>query len=86
MVGEKQPSREFVMPDEVCPLLAVYLLVLSILKHTTYTHTYARTYTHTYARTYTHTQVGAMVAYLCSNEARQVTGATLSIDGGWTIK
>ena len=78
MVGEKQPSREFVMPDEVCPLLAVYLLVLSILKHTTYTHTYARTYTHT--------QVGAMVAYLCSNEARQVTGATLSIDGGWTIK
>ena len=39
------------------------------------------------AHTHTHTlQVGAMVVYLCSDEARQVTGSTLTIDGGWTIK
>jgi 3-hydroxybutyrate dehydrogenase len=28
--------------------------------------------------------VAAMVLYLCSDAARQVTGANLSIDGGWT--
>ena len=27
--------------------------------------------------------IGAMVLYLCSDAARTVTGATLSIDGGW---
>ena len=29
-------------------------------------------------------QVGSMVVYLCSEDARQVTGSTLTIDGGWT--
>ena len=28
--------------------------------------------------------VGAMVVYLCSDEARQVTGQAMTIDGGWT--
>jgi 3-hydroxybutyrate dehydrogenase len=28
--------------------------------------------------------VAAMVLYLCSDAARQITGANLSIDGGWT--
>jgi 3-hydroxybutyrate dehydrogenase len=31
-------------------------------------------------------EVGAMVVYLCSEEARQVTGSTLTIDGGWTTR
>jgi len=29
-------------------------------------------------------QVAAMVVYLCSDAAAQITGANLSIDGGWT--
>jgi len=28
--------------------------------------------------------IGAMAVYLCSDGARTVTGASLSIDGGWT--
>ena len=49
-------------------------------------HTHTRTHTHTHTHTQTCTQVGAMVAYLCSDEARQVTGSTLTIDGGWTVR
>jgi 3-hydroxybutyrate dehydrogenase len=30
--------------------------------------------------------VGAMAVYLCSNEAETITGAALSIDGGWTAQ
>jgi 3-hydroxybutyrate dehydrogenase len=30
--------------------------------------------------------VAALVLYLCSNAARQITGANLSIDGGWTAE
>lgn len=31
-------------------------------------------------------QVGAMAVYLCTDAAAQVTGTTLSIDGGWTAQ
>ena len=30
--------------------------------------------------------IGAMVLYLCSDAARTVTGAALSIDGGWVAQ
>lgn len=46
LVGEKQPSGQLIMPEEV----------------------------------------GSMVAYLCSDDARQVTGSSFSIDGGWTAQ
>ena len=29
-------------------------------------------------------QVAAMAVYLCSDAAAQITGANMSIDGGWT--
>ena len=29
-------------------------------------------------------QIGGCVAFLCSPAAEQITGTTLSIDGGWT--
>jgi 3-hydroxybutyrate dehydrogenase len=29
--------------------------------------------------------VGAMAAFLCSQAAQDITGATLPIDGGWSI-
>lgn len=31
-------------------------------------------------------EIGSMVAYLCSDEAKLVNGTTLSIDGGWTAQ
>lgn len=31
-------------------------------------------------------QIGASVAFLCSNDAAQITGTTLSVDGGWTAE
>lgn len=30
--------------------------------------------------------IGAMVVFLCSNEAETITGAAISIDGGWTAQ
>src|SRR3989338_2570999 len=38
------------------------------------------------ARLATADAIGAMVAYLCSDGARNVTGTTLSIDGAWTAQ
>ena len=29
-------------------------------------------------------EVAAMALFLCGNEAAQITGANISIDGGWT--
>jgi 3-hydroxybutyrate dehydrogenase len=29
-------------------------------------------------------QIGALVAYLCTDDASTITGASLSVDGGWT--
>jgi 3-hydroxybutyrate dehydrogenase len=31
-------------------------------------------------------EVGAFVVFLCSDAAKQITGANLSIDGGWTAE
>ncbi|TKT75460.1 3-hydroxybutyrate dehydrogenase [Aquamicrobium sp. LC103] len=31
-------------------------------------------------------QIGASVAFLCSEDAAQITGTTLSVDGGWTAQ
>ncbi len=31
-------------------------------------------------------QIGSLAVYLCSDAARTITGATLSIDGGWTAQ
>ncbi|HVY12073.1 MAG TPA: 3-hydroxybutyrate dehydrogenase, partial [Alphaproteobacteria bacterium] len=31
-------------------------------------------------------QIGGMVVFLCSDSAAQITGAALSIDGGWTAR
>jgi 3-hydroxybutyrate dehydrogenase len=46
LLGEKQPSREFVTPE----------------------------------------QIGALVAFLVSDSAAQITGTALPIDGGWTAQ
>lgn len=46
LLGEKQPSMEFVTP----------------------------------------TQIGALSAYLCSDDAAQMTGAALNVDGGWVAQ
>ena len=29
-------------------------------------------------------QIGGTVAFLCSDAAEQITGTTISVDGGWT--
>ena len=29
-------------------------------------------------------QIGGTVAFLCSDDAAQITGTSISIDGGWT--
>ncbi len=31
-------------------------------------------------------QVGALVRHLCTDDAAAITGACLSIDGGWTAR
>ena len=32
------------------------------------------------------TQIGEFVLFLCSDAAAQIKGASLSIDGGWTVQ
>jgi 3-hydroxybutyrate dehydrogenase len=29
-------------------------------------------------------ELGGTVVFLCSDHARQITGTTISVDGGWT--
>ncbi len=31
-------------------------------------------------------QIAASVAFLCADDAAQITGTTLSVDGGWTAQ
>ena len=31
-------------------------------------------------------QIGALVSFLCSDDAAQITGSELTIDGGWTAQ
>jgi len=31
-------------------------------------------------------EIGGLAAFLCSDEAASLTGATLSVDGGWTAQ
>ena len=31
-------------------------------------------------------QIGALAAFLCSDQAKTITGAPLSIDGGWVAQ
>lgn len=31
-------------------------------------------------------QLGGLVAFLCSHDAAQITGASLTMDGGWTAQ
>jgi len=31
-------------------------------------------------------EIGALTAFLCSDDARTITGAPLSIDGGWVAR
>ena len=31
-------------------------------------------------------EIAALVRHLCSDDARSITGACLSIDGGWTAR
>ncbi|MGB1236180.1 MAG: SDR family oxidoreductase, partial [Planktomarina sp.] len=32
----------------------------------------------------TTTELGGVAAFLCSDAAKQITGTTISVDGGWT--
>jgi len=34
----------------------------------------------------TPSEIGALAVFLCSDAAKQITGANLSIDGGWTAE
>ena len=73
-------SSLFLLPP-TCHAMLSYTYTLS---HHTYITSHHH---HTHTHTHTHTlQVGSMVVYLCSEDARQVTGSTLTIDGGWTTR
>ena len=96
LLEEKTPSKQFVMPKEVLSLplsLPSPSLSLSLpsLTHSSLPlscplplHIHYSPHIH-YLTTHT-LQVGSMVVYLCSEDARQVTGSTLTIDGGWTTR
>ena len=97
LLEEKTPSKQFVMPKEIYTIISSLpsLILLPPTCHAmlflthTLPHTITHTHTHIYTHTHTHThilQVGSMVVYLCSEDARQVTGSTLTIDGGWTTR
>ena len=46
LLGEKQPSKEFVTPE----------------------------------------QLGGLAVFLCSDAAQQIRGASMTVDGGWTVQ
>ena len=81
---EETPSKQFVIPKEVYtpslpPSFSSLTLVMPCFSYTYNLSHHTHTHTHTL-------QVGSMVVYLCSEDARQVTGSTLTIDGGWTTR
>ena len=92
LLEEKTPSKQFVMPNEVpyyvlppCPPSFSSLALVMPCFSYTYTlshHTYITSHHH-HTHTHTHTTGWFNGG---SEDARQVTGSTLTIDGGWTTR
>ena len=78
LLEEKTPSKQFVMPKVLLPPTCHAMLFLHTQSFSSHIH-HLTPSPHTL-------QVGSMVVYLCSEDARQVTGSTLTIDGGWTTR
>ena len=94
LLEEKTPSKQFVMPKEVytilCPtsLPSLFLLprtchaMLFLHIHSFSSHIHYLTPS---PHTHTHTHTTGFFFFF-SEDARQVTGSTLTIDGGWTTR